>query len=74
MPHYIIPANLFTTTSPKNIMELTLALWSGQQCYGVGIWGSKCEIHNYLLICDTFAFMTIIGQQNKFSRLELVKK
>ena len=55
-------------------MELTLALWSGQQCYGVDIWGSKCEIHNYLLICDTFAFMTIIGQQNKFSSLELVKK
>ena len=36
--------------------------------------GSKCEIHNYLLICDTFAFMTIIGPKNKFSRLELVKK
>ena len=73
MPHYIIPANCVNTTSPKNIMELTFALWSGQQCYGVDIWGSKI-IHNYLLICDTFAFMTIIGQQNKLSRLELVKK
>ena len=48
-------------------MELTLALWSGQQCYGVDI----CEIHNYLLICDTFAFMTIIGQQKQIFQVRV---
>ena len=48
MPHYIIPAKFFNTTSPKNIMDLTLALWSGQLCYGVDMGGVSVK---FIIIC-----------------------